>query len=112
MWDTSGMGMELLDTLTHEDFAPHVGAAFPVKLSDRVLDLTLESVRVLGPKPERLVKPGKRATAFGITLRGPADAFLKQGTWEITHPALGSIAVFLVPVGQEEAGFLYEAIFN
>jgi hypothetical protein len=106
------MESDVLERLTHEDFAPHVGARFAVGLPDGTLDLVLLAVRVLGPKPERLVKAGKRSTAFGITLRGPADAFLKQGTWEITHPVLGPIGIFLVPVGQEEAGFLYEAIFN
>jgi len=105
-------GSRVLDTLTEKDFAPHVGCAFPVNVPDGKLEVVLAEVRVLGPKPQRLVQPGKRAVAFSLIFRGPAATWLKQGTWEITHPALGPIAVFLVPVGREEEGFLYEVIFN
>lgn len=53
-----------------------------------------------------------RHEQFSILFRGPLDHFLPQRTYQLTHAVLGSFALFLVPVGREAEGFLYEAIFN
>ncbi len=53
-----------------------------------------------------------RQEQFALTFRGPLHSFLGQGTFPVEHPVLGRFDLFLVPVGQEAAGFLYEAVFN
>ena len=35
-----------------------------------------------------------------------------QGNYELAHPTLGPIDIFLVPVGRDGDGILYEAVFN
>jgi hypothetical protein len=30
----------------------------------------------------------------------------------MSHPRLGEVAIFLVPIARERDGFLYQAIFN
>jgi hypothetical protein len=102
----------MLEKLTREDFLPHIGTDFRVSGVTAAVDLKLVEALGLGPKPERLVKPGNRALAFSLRFRGPGQPFLPQQMWKLVHPALGELGIFLVPIGREEDGFLYEAIFN
>lgn len=49
--------------------------------------------------------------SFSLIFAGP-DESLPQGTYSVTHDALGSFDLFLVPVLVEGAGVRYEAVFN
>jgi hypothetical protein len=102
----------VLEALTREDFLRHVGTDFRVAGGAEVVDLRLVEVLDLGPKPQRLVKPGTRASAFSLRFRGPERAFLPQQVRTLAHPQLGTLGIFLVPIGRADDGFLYEAIFN
>ena len=48
---------------------------------------------------------------YAVTLRGPAEPALAQGTYRMRHPTLGDYAIFVTPVARTEAGFDYEACF-
>jgi hypothetical protein len=37
---------------------------------------------------------------------------LQQGMYELQHAHLGTLELFLVPVGQDHTGLYYEAVFN
>lgn len=69
-----------------------------------VCDLRLTEVdgRARTPKQE----------SFSLMFLGPQGVFLPQGTRRLRHGALGEFDVFLVPVGRDDAGFRYEAVFN
>jgi hypothetical protein len=98
-----------LEDLTVDSFAPLAGSelvAVGARGGDDVV-LVLEAVRVTGP-PWR---EGARAP-FNLYLRGPADLVLPQRIYALRHPALGEVPVFLVPVGRDSAGVLYEAVFS
>jgi len=90
------------DDLTVETFMPHVGSAFTAG----ELELTLTAAQPLGEPP-----PGLRAP-FRLEFRGPVDPALAQQMHELTHPALGTLEIFLVPVGRDAAATSYEAIFG
>jgi hypothetical protein len=49
---------------------------------------------------------------FSLTFRGPVEVFLPQRMYELRNEQTEPVAIFLVPVGRDAAGFLYEAIFN
>ncbi len=53
-----------------------------------------------------------RQEVFSLIFLGPAEHFLSQGTYQLDHPKLGTLEIFLVPVGQLAGGFQYEAVFN
>lgn len=53
-----------------------------------------------------------RQEVFSLLFRGPAERPLGQGICPLEHERLGRLAIFLVPVGRDEAGLLYEAVFN
>ena len=49
---------------------------------------------------------------FSLVFRGPAEPFLPQRTYVLRNERTEPVEVFLVPVGRDAAGFLYEAVFN
>ena len=40
------------------------------------------------------------------------DVMLPQGTYKVEHEKLGTLEIFLVPIGPDKEGLCYEAIFN
>lgn len=99
----------MLDKLTLESFAPHVGEEFRLPLdAERALVLHLLQIDVWShPTSER------RARApFTLVFRGPAAAAFPQGIYLLQHPVLGSLELFLVPIGPDAQGMCYEANFN
>lgn len=57
-------------------------------------------------------RPSPRYEAFSITFRGPGEVLLPQRLYSFEHDALGQFDLFIVPVGQDEQGIYYEAVFN
>ncbi|MBI4910065.1 MAG: hypothetical protein HY820_40980 [Acidobacteria bacterium] len=55
---------------------------------------------------------GEPREPFSLVFRGPLDPFLQQRTYPIRNEHTGTLEIFLVPVGRDTAGFLYEAVFN
>lgn len=54
-----------------------------------------------------------RDPSFGVAFVSEESGCLPQGTYALTHPSLGGIDVFLVPVGPSREGRMqYEASFN
>ena len=97
----------VLEGLTVESFAPAVGDAFAVHgATPAPLRLELAEARPLGPAP-----PGGRAP-FSLVFRGPADPVLAQRIYRLEHAGLGTLEIFLVPVGRDAAGTRYEAVFG
>ncbi len=59
----------------------------------------------------------------GVTFRPITDADLPilfqvyastrpQRLYSLNHPAIGDFTLFLVPVGQEKEGYIYQSVFN
>ena len=94
---------------TAADFEKHVNTNFRAELeSPRPIDLKLISVT------PRKIEPHEQAgmERFSVVFFGPADVFLPQNTYRLTHPEMGEFEVFLVPIKQEAEGFRYEAVYN
>ena len=53
-----------------------------------------------------------RYEVFSVIFRGEADRIHPQRTYTVEHEAMGSFDLFLVPVGRDPHGVLYEAVFN
>ena len=103
----------MLDQLTVTDFVAHVNSSFPILLgAEDFLDLELMEARTLGES--RPVPPGIRQQPFSLILRGPRDRPLAQRIYPLKHPTLGTLDIFLVPLGPEgdSQGLHYQAVFN
>ncbi len=52
-----------------------------------------------------------RRQPFSIILRSKDDFILPQRIYQLSHEKLGTVDLFLVPVGQDKQGVQYEALF-
>jgi hypothetical protein len=55
---------------------------------------------------------GALRAPFSLVFRGPLEPLLPQGIHRLEHDALGELDLFLVPIGPDEAGTRYEAVFG
>lgn len=50
---------------------------------------------------------------FALPLFGPRGAsYLPQATYVLTHPTLGELSLFMVPLGPQAGQMRYQVIFN
>ncbi|MGH9424196.1 MAG: DUF6916 family protein [Thermoanaerobaculia bacterium] len=97
----------MLDTLTIESFEPLTSTSFWLQNNDQKIELRLtRTARVMESQAARL-----KRTAFSLFFLGPV--LLPQHIYRLTHDGFAEpIDLFLVPIGQEEGGFRYEAVFT
>ena len=98
----------MLDQLTQESFAGYVQTRFELMLEpDQPVSLELTEVTAL---PNRARQPRQ---PFSLVFRGPHTPALAQRMYTFVHPQVGTIEnLFIVPVGQDEQGRYYQAVFN
>jgi hypothetical protein len=94
-----------LATLKIEDFAPHCDTAFDLQAPGGVVPLKLVRVAPAGAS-------GREGGAFGLLFVAPQGPWLPQATYPVTHPAMGTMEIFLVPVGPTQGGHGYHATFT
>ena len=95
----------MLEKLTLDDFTPHVGAGWGLRLADRKVELVLEEARRLGAA-------GAGGRPFSLLFRGPAALAIPQGIQRLEHPVAGAVELFLVPLQPDADGSLFEAVFT
>lgn len=49
--------------------------------------------------------------AFSLLFHGPPEPLLAQGTYRFEHASFGVMEIFIVPLGRDEHGATYEAVF-
>jgi hypothetical protein len=101
-----------LETLTVEAFQPRVGERFRIHpSSDTEIPAELIEVRPLGAAG-RAAGTSPRRVPFSLSFRTPRTPVLPQRIYEVAHDELGSYEIFLVPIGPDAEGMVYEAIFT
>lgn len=96
-------------TLKHDFFVPHLKQTFTVSCDDFTVEMVLVETKAW---PIRKAPEGVRTDPFALYFKFAGDPFPPQGTYLFANPATGEIPIFVVPVGREKDGILYEAIFN
>jgi hypothetical protein len=103
----------VLESLTHESFAPHVGTEFALRLGPAAtVPLTLVEARPVGSAPPPRPDGTPQRQPFALLFRGPRQPVLPQRIYRLEHGAMGALELFVVPVGPDAAGLGYEAIFT
>ena len=88
-----------------ETFAPHLHSLFQVEVAAGT-SLPFELTEVQrGPSHPRVLM-------FWLIFRGPADPVYPQRIYRLQHAALGEMDFFLVPMGRDQKGVTYQAVFN
>jgi hypothetical protein len=100
-----------IDWLTYDHFAGHVGDVFGISAADGPdVPVTLveatQGAELGGPGPA-----GQHRRQFSLVFHAPTSEVWHQGTYELRHQDLGELELFLVPIGTDAEGVLYEAAF-
>jgi hypothetical protein len=91
------------------DWQRLVGQTFgPLRADDHTTELQLVAVDDLG----RRAQPAGELSCYSLVFRTARRDAFPQATYTLNHAALGRLDVFLVPIGPDEVGMRYEAIFN
>jgi Domain of unknown function (DUF6916) len=97
--------MKTTEDLTREGLLEQLNSKFLMRLPDaEPLELELVSVTELPSAPGQ--------DQFSVIFRGPLAAPLAQGIFQLEHPQFGTFGIFLVPLGRDQQGVQYEALFN
>jgi uncharacterized protein DUF6916 len=100
------------DQLTQAVFEPLIGKIFRLQASaEKVLEVALVQADKLPPYAGRGAKALKREP-FSLVFRGPKEFVLPQQLYALEQETLGRVEIFLVPIGPDEIGQRYEAVFN
>jgi hypothetical protein len=100
-----------LETLTVETFQPRIGQTFRIRpRPDTEIAAELIEARSLG-EPGRAIA-SKRRIPFTLSFRTTLSPVLPQRIYEVVHDEMGAYDIFLVPVGPDGNGMVYEAIFT
>jgi len=87
-------------------FAACLNQDFEIVFSDGTLPVKLTEARPLGARPESIREPFSLTFVLGRPLRLP------QGIYQMRHPQLGEMEIFLVPIAVDANSSTFEAVFN
>ena len=97
----------MLDRLRKEDFEPLIGQKLTVATRDAApteLEVA-EATTLKSPSP-------RETPPFRVILRSRDGWRAPQGMFRISHPRLGELELFAVPIGPDAEGLCYEILFN
>lgn len=96
-----------MELLSLEHFAGCVNETFATQIDGVTLEFVLVEARALPAPPH-----GALRAPFSLLFRNSASIVFPQQIYPMQHARVGEVGIFLVPVAQERAGFLYQAVFN
>jgi hypothetical protein len=96
-----------MELLTLEHFAGCVNETFTAALNDMDVEFVLVEARPLQTPAQNPVR-----APFSLLFRNTSPILFPQQIYSMRHTRVGEVGIFLVPVAQERAGFLYQAVFN
>ena len=94
-----------LSKLHIDDFASCTDKVFELHAVEASVPLKLVKVAGVG-------NSGRPGGAFSLLFAGPTGRALPQAIYPVKHPALGTMEIFLVPIGPVADGSGYQAIFT
>lgn len=96
------------NTLILADFEPCLGQTFVVTPhNSEGIEMELIQVKPLGKDADPV---GRQP--FSLLFRGPLEPVHGQQMFRIENATLGEFSLFLVPIGPDDDGMLYDATFN
>ena len=101
--------MKDLKDITHEDFEACMSDVFTVKIEgDEGPELELIEVKTFGEADPN----ANTRQPFSLLFRGPMEPVLPQRLYDLEHSEQGETMLFLVPIGPDDKGMLYDVTIN
>lgn len=102
-----------LDQCSVEHFSPYLETEFFLQqgAGSRPVVVRLIEAALLGQATEPCDASGRRR-GFSLVFRGPEQPALAQQVYRMEHEHLGTMELFIVPIGPDARGMRYEAVFN
>lgn len=96
-----------MDLLSLQHFAGCMNETFKASLGDGFVDFTLVEAT---PLPQR--RPGAPREPFQLLFLNSSPVLFPQQIYQMRHPRVGEVGVFITPIAQNRDGFIYQAVFN
>lgn len=96
-------------TISHEDFEPYAGSKFCL-LDSGTTTTVLDLLEITPLKS--LAGPALARIPFSLIFRSADQHVLPQRLYRMAHDDMGEMDIFIVPLGRDAEGVLYEAAFN
>jgi hypothetical protein len=103
----SRVGEAAAAPLQRSAFTPLVGQTFTMSVGHNAISVVLSEVGDL--KPATAAKDEDR---FSLVLTARGREVRPQGTYQLQHPKLGTVTLFVVPVDRGASARRYQAIIN
>jgi hypothetical protein len=95
----------MVEDFTLATFKDRLGETF--RVDDGALELEL-----IEATPGIPARPDAPRTPFSIVFRGPPEPVLPQQIYRFEHADLDAFDIFIVPIGPDESGMQYQAVFG
>ena len=92
----------------YEGFAPYLNETFEVNLGASSVEMTL--VQATKGKPRDW--EGLRKEPFSLLFKCAKPVILPQRIYPFENSGFGKMDIFIVPVGRDRDGIVYQAVFN
>lgn len=96
----------MLEHITHKSFEALIGEPVKLQAGDIAFEAAVESVRVLRRNPDA------QRQSFSVVLQSHTAENHGQQIFRLSHAELGSLDLFMVPIGAGDKGVRYEVVFN
>ena len=92
--------------ITHQNFKSILGETISLEAGEACFEAKVDSVMLLRENP------GQQRQPFSVELLADIADNYAQQVYKLSHPALGELNLFVVPLGPEKGGMLYQIVFN
>jgi len=96
----------MLEGITHQSFESVVGETVDLKAGEDSFQADVEAISLLRKNS------GQERQPFSVVLQAHDANNHGQQMYQLSHPDLGVLSLFMVPVGPGEKGMRYEIVFN
>ena len=98
----------MLPALTYEQFEPFLNSVFQIKYDTHTLELEFAKCEKLKSQAANQV----RREPFSLLFLGPPRPVLPQRMYNFDFGELGSLEIFIVPIGPDGSRMRYQAVFS
>ncbi|MEP6731835.1 MAG: hypothetical protein ABJE10_14405 [bacterium] len=97
----------MTEQTTIATFTPHLGDTFRMVVNDEwEIHMVLVEAEALDADSRSVREP------FSLIFRAPPQAVVAQQLFRLEHDDIEPFEIFLVPLGPDELGMRYQAVFN